>query len=425
MNVWPQTNDLVTEIFNDAQFFYARGEYEDAAYYYRQLVAYFPENENYHFKLGECYLNVPGSEVLAIPHLEKALGNIVEKRKYSTKDINEDRAPLHAYFYLGKAYRINNQLSEALESYNKFVSSPFYYGNYNLAIVENEIASCERAKIIQDHPIELTELLLDSVINTSASELHPVVTDDEQEIYFVRRLKFYDAVYTSVKHEGYWTEPVNLNPFIGSDGDFYPACISSDKSELYLVKRDASNSDIYVSHRVDSKWTRAQKLNRKINSKSDETSAWLSSDGETLYFSSSRRGGSGGKDIYYTVRKENGEWGRARNIGKIINTRFDEESPCLTNQDNTLYFSSEGHYNMGGLDIFFSHRNGNEWEEPVNAGYPLNSTKDNTGFTALMGGMSGYYSRMNLSGGSGEDIYRVLIRTNLPRIMETIDRMEQ
>ncbi|MBN2482535.1 MAG: PD40 domain-containing protein [Bacteroidales bacterium] len=425
VSIWSQSGDMIVETFDDAEFFYARGEYEEAAYYYRQLVTYSPANANYHFKLGECYLNIPGSEILAVPHLEKAKDNIIEKKKYRAKDFTEDRAPLHAFFYLGNAYRINNQLSEALEAYNTFVSSPFYYGNYNVAIVENEIKSCERAKIIQDHPIQMTGILLDSTINTSASELNPVISSDEQEIFFVRRLKFYDAVYTSVRKEGTWTDPVNLNPFIGSDGDFYPACISPDKRALYLIKKDVTNSDIYVSYRVDSVWTGVQKLNKKINSKANETSAWISEDGETLFFSSSRRRGVGGKDIYYAIRKKNGEWGRVRNIGKTINTPFDEEGPCLTNQGNTLYFSSKGHYNMGGFDIFFSNRNGDAWGEPVNAGYPLNDTGDNTGYTALMGGMTGYYSKMNMTGTSGEDIYRVVIRTNLPRIMETIESMQQ
>lgn len=416
--VWLQINDIVRETFDDAEFFYTRGEYEEAAYYYRQLVEQFPDNANFNYKLGECYLNIPGSENLAVLYLEKAVDNIVEKKKYRGKSPAEDRAPLHAYFYLGNAYRMNNQLSEALEAYDTFVKSPFYFGNYNITIVENEIASCERAKIIQDNPIQLTAEALDSVINTAASELNPVISSDEQIIFFVRRLRFYDAIYMSIKHEGLWLEPTNLNPIIGSDGDFYPACISSDKNELYLIKKDAVNSDLYVSYRVDSTWSTAEKLNRSINSKSNETSAWISADGGTLFFSSSRRRGMGGKDIYCAKRKQSGEWGRAKNMGKTINTSFDEESPCLTNQDNTLYFSSQGHYNMGGFDVFFTNKSGNNWEEPVNAGYPLNNTGDNTGYVFLKGGMTGYYSKMNRSDATSEDIYRVVIRSNLPRIME-------
>lgn len=419
LNLWPQANDIIRGAFEDAEFFFTRGEYEEAAYYYRLVVEQLPDNANFNFKLGECYLNIPGSEKLAIPHLEKAVLNITEKRKYKGKDYDETRAPLHAYFYLGNAYRTNNQLAEALEAYQTFVNSPFFYGNYNVAIVENEIGACERAKIIQDNPVQMSEEPLDSMINTAASEINPVVSSDEQAIVFIRRLRFYDAIYFSTRQEGFWNDPVNLNPIIGSDGDLYPACISSDHKELYLIKRDDVNSDIYVSYYIDSTWTRAEKLNKRINSRADETSAWISMDGETLYFSSSRRGGAGGKDLYYSKKNDKGDWGRVRNLGKTINTRFDEESPCLTNHDNILYFSSQGHFNMGGYDVFYSSRNGMDWEEPVNAGYPLNDTGDNIGYVSIFGGQIGYYSKINMQDATNEDIYRAVIHSNLPELQET------
>lgn len=417
---WPQADNIFTEAFEDAEYFYARQDYEEAAYYYRQLTSQFPENANYSFKLGECYLNMTGNEVLAIPYLEQAVQYTVERKKYKGKDFEEDRAPLHAWFYLGNAYRINNQLAEALEAYETFIGSPFYYGNYNIAIVENEIAACERAKIIQDHPISMEEEVLGGNINTDASELYPVVSPDEQVLVFIRRLQFYDAILFCDKRNGNWTEPVNLNPLIGSDGEYYPACVSSDKKELYLIRQVDSNADIYVSNRIDSVWTQPVKLNRHINSRADETSAWISGDGLTLYFSSSRRGGAGGKDIYYASRAPDGDWGRAKNLGKTVNSRFDEESPCLTNQGNTLYFSSQGHYSMGGFDIFFANRSEKGWEEPVNAGFPLNDTGDNTGFVAIDGGRTVYLSRLNRLDGSEEDIFQVSVHSNLPLLQESL-----
>jgi len=222
---------MMNEAFEDAEYFFSREEYEEAAFFYRQLTAQYPDHANFNFKLGECYLNIPGSEVLSIPYLEKAVNNTVERKKYKGKDFTETKAPLHAYFYLGNAYRINNQLSKALEVYDIFINSPYYFGNYNIAIVENEIAACERAKIIQDNPISMQMEALDSSINTAASELYPVVSSDDQAIAFIRRLQFYDAIYFSIRQAGSWSEPVNLNAVIGSDGDFYPACISSDVIE--------------------------------------------------------------------------------------------------------------------------------------------------------------------------------------------------
>lgn len=402
------------EIFDEAEFFYARGDYGEAAYYFKQLVALYPDHAHFNFRLGECYLNMAGSERLAVPFFEKAVINTVPKKKYRGKDFNETSAPLHAFFYLGNAYRFDNRLDEALKAYDTFVSSPYYYGNYNQAIVDNEIQSCERARVIRDNPVKLTVEWLDSTINTTMPEIGAAVSADGSTLVFVRKLRFYDAIYLTTLTEGKWSEPENLNPAIGSDGDLYPTCLSSDGSAMFLVRDDPVNRDLYVSYKTGNTWTKAEKLRGRVNSARDETSAFLSPSGTALYFSSFRRGGEGGSDLYVCIKTPEGKWGKVRNLGRTVNTPFDEKDPCLTNDGNTLYFSSRGHESMGGYDIFFSNKIGNRWDKPVNAGYPLNDTGDNTGFTAIDGGTTGFFSKINSSGVTGEDIYRASIRSNLP-----------
>jgi len=410
-----QSREDIRESFNEGEYFFVRGEYSEAAYYFRKVVDSYPNNSHYNFKLGECYMNIPGSEALAIPCFEKAAANTVEKNKYRSKDIDEINAPLHAWFYLGNVYRINSRLEDALNAYVTFINAPFYYGNYNVNIVENEIKSCERAKIIMDNPVDLVVEAMDTVINTLASELYPVVTANEQTMVFVRKLKFYDAIFYATKQGDSWSRPVNLNPLVGSDGDFYPVSLSPDGNELYLVKTTLENKDLYVSYRRNSTWTKAEPLNKNINTKADETWACISSDGQTLWFSSSRKGGYGGLDLYYSRRDNSLQWGKARNAGNIINTPFDEESPCLTDNGQILFFSSKGHYSMGGFDIFYTSKNGKAWKDPVNIGFPINNTSDNLGFSAAGNGSTGYYSRINASGeDSAEDIFRAVLKSNYP-----------
>jgi hypothetical protein len=130
-----------------------------------------------------------------------------------------------------------------------------------------------------------------------------------------------------------------------------------------------------------------------------------------LYFASSRKGGYGGNDIYVSVRDSKYRWGKPRNVGSMINTAFDEESPWLTNHDTTLFFSSKGHFSMGGYDIFYSSFSDKKWSEPVNLGFPINNTGDNLGYIALKGGKKGYYSKVNPAEPEGEsDIFRVEIK---------------
>ena len=410
-----QTREEIREFFEEGEYFFSRGDYQEAAYYYRKVIDKYPDNPNYNFKLGECYLNIPGNEILAIPYFEKAAEKIVAKNKYRRKDIEETNAPLHALFYLGNVYRMNNQLDDALKVYVTFVNSPYYIGNYNETIVDNEIKACERAKIIKDSPIDITEQVLDSVVKTTGSELNPVVSADGNFIVFTRRLKFYDAILFCEKQDQSWSPPMNLNPLIGSDGDLYPTCLSPDGTALYLVKKNAQNNDIYVAYRTGSAWSKAEKLNKYINTKADEQSAWISSDGQTLWFVSSRRGGYGGTDIYFSRLDKNKNWGKAHNPGKTINTALDEESPCLTGRDNILFFSSKGHDSMGGFDIFYSEIQAGNWSKPVNLGFPVNNTSDNTGYIALNEGKTGYLSKINPADRStAEDIFRIAIRSNLP-----------
>jgi hypothetical protein len=364
--------------------------------------------------LGECYMNLPGEETIAVPYFERATKQTVAKNKYRGKDIEEKNAPLHAWFYLGNVYRISNRLDDALSAYNTFVRSPFYYGNYNVNIVENEIKSCERAKIILDSPVEFEEQALDTMINTTGSEIHPVISADGRHLAFIRRLKFYNAIFYSMKNGNTWTRPVNINPFILSDGEFYPVSLSHDGTELYLVKDDPENSELFVSYRTNDSWSRAEPLSKFVNSGANETSACISADKQMLWFTSSRKGGIGGLDIYFSARDKNGQWGKAKNAGKIINTPFDEESPYIVNTDKTLFFSSKGHYSMGGFDIFHSSRQDGEWTEPVNIGYPVNNTADNLGFVPVSDGKSGYYSKIGSSVETSEDIFRVTIKSNLP-----------
>jgi hypothetical protein len=413
-SVAAQTKEEISEDFDDAEYFFNREDFREAAYYYKKVLDHDPENANFNFKLGECYLNISGEEYKAVPYLEKAIKSTVEKKRYKSNSFEEKNAPLHAFFYLGNAYRIDNQLDKALEAYQTFLNSPYYYGNYNETIVENEIKACERALIIRDSPVKLIEEAMPDPLNSASSELHPVVSDDEKTIVFIRKLKFYDAILLCHYDGNSWSQPLNLNPLLESDGDFYPACLSGDGKELYLVKTSSGDGDLYVSVNRDNTWTKPEKLGNTVNSLSREGSAFISADGQWLYFSSNRAGGKGGLDIYVSGRIEGNQWGKAKNAGKIINTAFDEDSPCLTNQGNTIYFSSKGHYSMGGYDLFYATRKGKKWSAPVNAGYPINSTADNNSFVVKQGGKIMYVSKINTTDQTSEDLYKIEVSAGQP-----------
>jgi hypothetical protein len=221
-------------------------------------------------------------------------------------------------------------------------------------------------------------------------------------------LKFYDAIMYTRLLNGKWAGPVNIYPELQIDGDINISCLSKDGKILLLSKDDNNESDIYSSAFDGTIWSHAVKLNKNINSKYWESHAFVSEDGNQLVFASDRPGGFGGLDLYVS-RKINGEWGPAINIGPEINTPFNEDRPFFTNSGKTLIFSSQGHENMGGYDLFKSELQPNgSWKRPENMGYPLNTPDDNTYFMPTGDAKSGYYFLDKDSEGFGkEDIYRI------------------
>ena len=395
------------ELFSDAVFFYNIEDFREAAFLFQKLLAHNPENPNFNFYAGMSLLNVKGQERNAIPFFESAVTQTNIKVK--KKNFKEKRAPHHAWFYLGNAYRIDNQLDKALNSYQKFRDIQNFEKHYNVRILGEEIDACSRAKIIQDSPLNLRKVNQGISLNTSLSDYNPVLSVDENTIVFVSSQRFYEAIMHAKRNGGSWSMPVNITSQIGSDGDFFPTFLTDNANTLYLVKKNKSGGDIYVSKFDGNIWSTAKPLNANINTRSDESHASLSPDERFLYFSSDRRGGFGGLDLYVSELQSDGEWGPAVNMGDVINTMEDENTPYLSKDAGTLFFASKSHFNMGGYDIFFSRKDpGGGWKNPVNIGYPINTTNDDLFFFPTGNGIEGYVALYDDEEGQGqEDIYRV------------------
>jgi tetratricopeptide (TPR) repeat protein len=407
-----QTQKDLQENFDEGQYFFNRGDYEDALYFFLQLLKSDSLNANFNFKVGECYLNLPGKEQLAIPYFERGKAKIVQKKLYKKRSVDETAAPLHVYFYLGNAYRMDNQLDKALACYMKFIDSPFFYGNYNQNVVEKEIKTCERAKIIQDAVLDFDLVNLGEEINSEFSEERPVVSGDGNSIVFIRKLKFYDAIFYSVKRSGKWLPAININPQIISDGEYFPSGLDFDGKTLLLVKKDGDSYDIYISYFDGTSWSDAKKMNEKINSLAEEIHASFSPTDKSILLTSNKPGGRGGYDLYLSKYSDDGTWKKPRNLGKGINTEFDEQAAFLTRTPEVLFFSSQGQYTMGGYDIFYSKRDGKKWQTPVNIGYPVNNTRDNLNYCPVSDDIrEGYISMITEDGFGGSDIFLIKIKS--------------
>jgi hypothetical protein len=403
--VFSQTQNEMKEMFLEAESYFLFEEYKDALPLYQRILQAEPENYNVAYKIGVCYLNDPYQKNKSIRYLEEAIEHA--KSNYRENSFREKQAPLESFYYLGNAYRINNRLDEAINTYKKFkeILDPEIYDS---ELVDKQIQSCRIALRIETNPNYIVKENLGDEINSRFAEINPLVSGDESTLVFTKKLQFYDAVFYSRKENGKWIYPLNLTPSFELDGNSYCTGISWDGTELFVYRSDGFDGNIYYSSRTEDKWSKLEKLNDHINTKYWESHASISPDGKTLYFTSNRKGGYGGLDIYQSRRSGKTDWGAPVNIGPVINSEYNEETPFVTGDGKTLYFSSQGHYNMGGYDIFYSTLlSNNQWAKPLNAGYPVNSTDDDLFFVPVKNGEYAYYSVYDPDMGYGlDDIYR-------------------
>lgn len=409
-----QSKAEIKKKFYDAEVWILFEDYQEALPKFEELLTINPENTNYKYRIGQCYINIPGSKEKAISYLEDAVRNI--NPKYKEGKFRETKAPYDAYYYLANAYRINNQLDKAIETYETFKLNldPKIYDS---VIVNLQIQSCHNAKELMTMPLFIKENNLGNMINESRSEFNPVVSDDESVLVFARSEALYDGIFYSVKRDGQWSGPLNMNDLLNIDEDLFPTSLSKDGKDLYLYSTANYDGIIYVSRFENEAWSPIIELNENINTKYWESHATISHDNNSLFFTSNRRGTFGGLDIYISRRDSTDDWGPAENLGPIINSPYNEESPFLSADDETLFFSSRGHFNMGGYDIFYSSQlENNEWSVPMNVGYPLNTTDDDVFFKPLNDGYEGYFAKESPDGFGQQDIYRIeIFSDNHPR----------
>jgi outer membrane protein OmpA-like peptidoglycan-associated protein len=211
----------------------------------------------------------------------------------------------------------------------------------------------------------------------------------------LKKPEFFDKSLNGKMHDGPATFS-NDNTYMAFTRNDYNANIKDKVVELQIFFRSYKNN----------KWTKpiAFILNNKKYSVGQPC---LSDDGNSMYFTSDMPGGYGGADIYKINKVSKDEWGKPENLGNVINTEGDEMFPFLDKVNGTFFFTSNGHFGLGGLDIFSCKVNGNTFGKVSNAGYPLNTQYDDFALIVNDKQTSGYFSS-NRSGGNGDDdIYSI------------------
>lgn len=404
------------DIYDEAEEFLDAEEYVEALPLYLLLEKKEHLNANISYKIGQCYLNIRGKKDKSIPYLESAVRNISSD---CGESFEETRAPLKALLLLGIAYRIDNRSKQAIGIFEMLKDSIRQKDPEFLSIVDMHIKFCENAILLDAFPGEPRKEKLPAQINDEFSNYNPVLVNHDSVLFYMEELKFYDAVMRSNYKNGTWTVPENLTPAIKSDGDHILVGASAEGTTLFLYLYEALKAgEIFSTQLTDKGWSEMKSLNSNINTAYHETHASLSPDGKTLYFTSNRPGGFGGLDIYKSDLNDSNDWGPAVNLGSVVNTPYNEETPIMNSDDEILYFSSQGHLSMGGYDIFYSLKMGdNKWHMPINMGAPICTTDDDLFYFPLEENVTGLMSRLEPPMTTGYDIYQYhsMVFSNSPR----------
>jgi outer membrane protein OmpA-like peptidoglycan-associated protein len=289
----------------------------------------------------------------------------------------------------------------------------------NKAISEKYIENCKFALEAIRNPVPFYPLSVGPGINTKDDEYWPSITADGQMLMFTRQYKTgenqssfmynQEDLFLSFFADSTWLTAVNAGAPLNTRQNEGAQTISSAGNYIFFTACDRpgglGSCDIYFSAFSEGKWSQPSNLKSPVNTSYWESQPSISADGRMLFFSSSRPGGFGGKDLWYSTLNSQNVFTTPVNLGSTINTDGDEMSPFIHFDGRTLYFASDGRVGMGGFDIYMTRMNqDSSWSEPQNLGYPINTYNDETGLIIESGGQKAYFSSIR-DKSNGKDIF--------------------
>jgi len=340
-------------------------------------------------------------------------------------------------YWIGRSYQYGENFEKALQFYNLYKEKLSKKSNYqgkdkvDMATVERAIFECQNGEEFVSKPGNFSIVNIGREINSEFEDYAPVLNENESEIVFTTRRrddnlnqnvyddnKPYEDIFTSKKEGGKWTYAKNIGAVVNNPYHDSDVALSADGNTLFLFK-DEGGGDIFFTKRAPGgAWGPPAPMPGFVNSSFEEKSMTISPDEKVLYFSSNRPGGFGGLDIYRATKDSKGEWTSVKNLGPKINTDMDDDGPFIDYDGVTLYFSSKGRKGMGGFDVFKSTLNlkNNEWSDPVNLGYPINTPDDDIYIVFSKDGKRAYYSSVREDGMGYTDIYLITIPEGIKNI---------
>ena len=364
--------------------------------------------------IGYAYLLMEKNRIdEAIPHFQKAI------------DVNPKFFPRN-FFDLASAQLIKADYDNAAKNFETYLK----FERINPTTKEQAEKFLGNAKFAieaKKHPQPFKPVNVGEGINTSNYEYFPALTADGNTFMFTRNLRQGDTgpsqedFYLSKKLNGVWQKALPITsvntagnegaPSLSADGQimFFASCMEITGDYGSSERKGYGSCDIFYSQKINGKWTKPSNAGPTVNTRNWETQPSFSSDGKTLYFIRGQvtREGIKNTDIYSSTIADDGHFSEPVRLSNNVNTSEREESVFIHPDNQTLYFSSEGHPGMGGLDIYMSKKQPDgSWGKALNLGYPINTANDENSLLVDANGKLAYFASQREGGYGGLDVYQ-------------------
>ncbi len=256
-------------------------------------------------------------------------------------------------------------------------------------------------------------------VNSAVSEYFPALTIDSRQLIFTRRVRnMNEDFFETDRKDAVWGSAKPLAGNINTNFNEGAQSISQDGQWLIFTgcnfQEGYGSCDLYISYLTPDGWSAAENMGNKINTEAWESAPSLSPDKRDLYFASRRTGGYGGSDIYVSHFLPTGRWSEPENLGPAVNTVGDESCPFIHADNQTLYFTSNGHPGYGGDDLFVTRKGKKgQWGEPENLGYPINTIENEGSLVITADGAVAYYASDRSDSRGGLDLYTFEMRNDI------------
>ena len=397
---YAQKRDLVAQadkVFGIGEYFKAIDKYSKAYSKEKDKV----RKTEIRYKIGHCY---------------RLTNNTRKAETYYAQVVRRKFPDPAAHYYYAEMLKVNGKIEAAKEAFQEYLKV-----NPGDAVALLSFQTCDSIKSWMENPTRY-EVANMKDFNSRDNDFSPFfASKDYRELYFTSSREgaegnkihgatgesFSDIFYTRLDNKQKWSQPSPLDKTINSMYDDGAPWISPDGSTMYFTRcrfdrQEELGCQILEAKRNGGKWAEPTVL--PISKDSVVVAhPTLTSDQLTMYFISDMLGGEGGKDIWMVKRESTaGAWGAPENLGSVINTPKDEMFPNIRH-DSILYFSSNGHPGMGGLDIFKAFKNEEDKWVIENMKYPVNSSADDFGIVFQTDDERGYFTSDRKEGSKGGD----------------------